>query len=343
MRVLLTVDPELPVPPGKYGGIERIVDGLAVELRARGHAVALLAHPDSTCDVDALFPWPSLSSRGAGPSLANLRALSQAASAFEADLVHSFSRLLYLLPLLGSGVPRIMSYQRIPTRRTVRGSALLAGRSLTFTGCSDFICSLGRKGGGRWVRIHNFAPIQRYTFVEQVAADAPLIFLGRVERIKGAHTAIAVARRAGRRLIIAGNRPAGAEHERYWAAEIAPHLGRDVEYIGPVDDEQKNALLGDCAALVAPIEWDEPFGIVFVEALACGTPVISCPRGALPEIVRQGVDGFLAESIDELTDCIGKLAWLDRRECRRRAEEHFSAAAAAGEYEGLYRELVPAR
>lgn len=341
MRILLTVDPEIPVPPPQYGGIERIVDGIITELRARGHAVGLAAHPESTCPVDAFYAWPALSSRGGAASLANARRLRTAVRDFEPDVIHSFSRLLYLLPLLGSGVPRIMSYGRFPSRRTVGASAWLAGDSLAFTGCSEFICRLGRRGGGKWVRVYNFVPLQNFTFQPRVDADAPLVFLSRVERIKGAHAAIDIARRAGRRLIIAGNRPAGAQHDEYWATEIAPHLGRDVEYVGPVDDAQKNELLGRAAAMLVPIEWDEPFGMVFTEALACGTPVLSRPRGGLPEIVTSGVHGLLSESDDELVEAVKKIGMIDRQVCRRRAEEAFSREAVVSEYEAMYRAMLP--
>src|SRR5439155_10988576 len=104
----------------------------------------------------------------------------------------------------------------------------------------------------------------------------------------------AIARAARRRLIIAGNRSTTQDGIPYWEREIAPNIGKDgIEYVGPVNDAQKNELLGKASAMVVPIEWDEPFGIVFAEALACGTPVISTPRGALPEIIRNGKEGVL--------------------------------------------------
>ena len=121
------------------------------------------------------------------------------------------------------------------------------------------------------------------------------------------------------------------------SAEIEPWIGREgIEYVGPVDDAQKNVLLGGARAMVVPIQWDEPFGIVFAEALACGTPVISCPRGALPEIVRPGIEGFLIRSIEEGCEAVSRLATIDRAACRRRAEDHFSPAAVVARYLGLY-------
>jgi glycosyltransferase involved in cell wall biosynthesis len=233
-----------------------------------------------------------------------------------------------------------MSYQRQPTARTVGWAAKLAGRSLTFTGCSAHICRQGQAAGGRWVPIHNCVPLGTYTFQPDVAANAPLVFLSRVEKIKGAHTAIAIAQRTDRHLIIAGNQVNSPEGIRYWEDEIAPHLGKNgIEYVGAVNDAQKNELLGQAAAMLVPIEWDEPFGIVFAEALACGTPIISTPRGALPEIVRQGVDGFLTNSIEESCAAVEKLPQLNRSNCRQRAEQHFSAEAIVKQYESLYQQL----
>jgi glycosyltransferase involved in cell wall biosynthesis len=230
-----------------------------------------------------------------------------------------------------------MSYQRDPNRRTVSWAQRLARGSLQFTGCSEYICRLGRSAGGDWSAIHNFVDLDSFDFVASVPDNAPLVFLSRVEEIKGAHLAIEIARGAGRRLIIAGNHSANAKEAAYWRERVEPHLDRDgIEYVGPVDDRQKNALLGQAAALLVPVQWDEPFGIVFVEALACGTPVISCPRGALPEIVEPGTTGFLSGSPDELLAAVGRVRQLDRRRCRAAVEERFSVGVIAQQYETKY-------
>jgi glycosyltransferase involved in cell wall biosynthesis len=341
MRILLTADPELPVPPKLYGGIERIVDVLVRELRAHGHEVGLVAHRDSTVAATKLFPWPGMRSQNRWDLLRNTFALWRAARQFKPDVLHSFSRVMYLLPLLRSRLPKVMSYQRKPSVQQIARASKLAGPSLAFTGCSEHICRQGRIGGGDWRAIPNFVETDKYTFQPSVAPDAPLVFLSRVERIKGAHTAIAVAKRAQRRLLIAGNHGLSGQEGRYWATEILPHVGQNgVEYIGPVDDVQKNKLLGQAAAMIVPIEWEEPFGIVFAEALACGTPVISCPRGALPEIVRDGVDGFLINTVEEACAAVAKLPAINRADCRRRAETEFSSEVVIGKYLELYAEIV---
>jgi hypothetical protein len=138
-----------------YGGIERIVDALALELAARKHEVALVAHRDSTA-TDQMFPWPGLKSQLPLDTARNAAALWSAVHDFKPDVLHSFSRALYLLPLLRDRIPKIMSYQRHPGARQVAWAARLGGASLQFTGCSEHICRKGRAAGGTWHAIHNF-------------------------------------------------------------------------------------------------------------------------------------------------------------------------------------------
>jgi glycosyltransferase involved in cell wall biosynthesis len=331
------------VPPRAYGGIERIVDALITALQLRGHEVGLVAHPQSTCRPAAFYPWSGLRSADRIDAVRNMSVLANAVSAFRPDVLHSFSRILYMLPVMRRRLPKIMTFQREPTPRTVFLGRMLAGGSLSFTGISDYISRRGKRAGGDWRTVYNFVDTDLYQFRSSVADDAPLVFLSRLERIKGVHTAIAVARRAGRRLTIAGNHASSGPEFDYWTQEIAPQLGGPIEYVGPVEDRQKNELLGQAAALIVPVEWNEPFGIVFAEALACGTPVISCPRGALPEIVRPGIEGFLVNSIDEACDAVANVATIDRSACRRRAEECFSASIVSGQYERLYQDRVARR
>ncbi len=341
MRILLTADPMIPVPPTGYGGIERIVDALIRAYRAEGHQVALLARDSSTAAADARFGWPVSRVSGVAATLRNALALRRTVGMFRPDVVHSFSRLAYLVPLLGRGTPVVMSYQRHTGGRQTSLAARFGGNSLRFTGCSEYICHMARPHGGTWQAIPNFIEPERFTFASHVPADAPLVFLSRVEDIKGPDTAIAIARASGRRLIIAGNRSDSGAQREFFDREIQPRIGREgIEWIGEVNDEQKNRVLGSAAALVVPIRWDEPFGIVFAEALACGTPVITCPRGATPEIVIDGTTGFLIRNVDEGRTAVRRLDFINRARCRRDAEERFSAARVAHRYLDLYGDLV---
>jgi glycosyltransferase involved in cell wall biosynthesis len=339
VRLLLTADPEIAVPPIGYGGIERIVDALVREYSRLGHEVGLVAREGSSSPAARFYPWPGDSSRGKGNLLRNMSALRHAVRDFCPDVLHSFSRLAYMLPLLPTKLPKVMSYQRHTGGRQVAWAARLAGRSLAFTGCSEFICRQGRPAGGVWTAVHNFVEPEKFTFVPEVPPDAPLVFLSRLDRIKGAGLAIAVARKAGRQLILAGNRASSGPDFDYWATEIEPHLGHGVEWVGEVDDVAKNKLLGAAAALLVPIQWDEPFGIVFAEALACGTPVISCPRGALPEIVEEGKTGFLINTLEEGVEAVGRIDSISRSACRSSVESKFSCLSATAQYLELYEAL----
>src|SRR5207248_749073 len=151
----------------------------------RGHEIGLVAHPESTCTADAFYPWFGSRSQNLFDAYNNMRVLRNAVVAFKPDLLHSFSRILYMLPVIRRRLPKIMSYGREPTWRTVRLGAALARNSLSFTGCSEYICLQGKKAGGEWHAIHNFVDTDFYHFQPSVSDDAPLVFLSRVERIKG--------------------------------------------------------------------------------------------------------------------------------------------------------------
>ena len=340
MRIALTADPELPVPPRLYGGIERIVDMLARGLAARGHEVTLFAHPDSA-SAGRLVPWPGRQSRAPLDVARNAAALAAGVAAGGFDLVHSFSRIAYLTPILPLPIPKLMTYQRDISLRTISAGHALSRGTLSFSAISHWMMADAQRVG-RWTMIPNGVPLATYDFRREVAADAPLVFLGRIEEIKGPHLAIEIARRAGRRLIIAGNVPDA--HRGWFETHVAPHLdGEQASWIGPVDDVAKNALLGEAAALLMPILWEEPFGIVMAEALACGTPVLGLARGAVPEVVADGVTGFVREDAESLAETVNRLAEIDRAACRARAERLYSDDAVVEAYLALYRTMIAAR
>jgi len=346
MRLLFACDPLLPVPPAGYGGIERIVDDLVRHFRAAGHTVGLIAKAGSTAAVDARFAWPDERISGLTATLRNALALRRAVAVFRPDVVHSFARLAYLGGVLPAPQPKVMSYQRHTGGRGVGLAALLGGRHLRYTGCSEFICRQGRRAGGTWTAIPNFVDLARFNFAPAVPPDAPLVFLSRLDDIKGPDTAIAIAKASGRRLVIAGNVSGDAKQRRFFAERLQPHFGRDgIDYVGEVGDVAKARLLGAAAALVVPIRWHEPFGIVFAEALACGTPVITCPHGALPEIVDPECTGFFIASNDVAAGvaAVARLPVIDRQACRRAVEARFSLPVVAAAYEALYRDIAASR
>lgn len=339
LNIALTADPELPVPPRLYGGIERIIHLLADGLVERGHRVTLFAHPDSRTKAN-LIPYTPSQTRSRRETIANIRIISSAARRLKFDVLHSHSRILYLAPLLMTKLPKLMSYQRYITPKSITAARRLAGDTIRFTAVSENLMQ-PIKHVGTWYVAYNGVPTDIYDFVEHVALDAPLAFLGRLEPIKGVHTAIEVARATDSDLIIAGNVPSG--HERYFEDAIKPHLGARIRYIGPVDDVQKNELLGGCRAFLMPIEWDEPFGIVMAEAMACGTPVIGFGRGAVPEIVAHNETGFVCADTQAMIASVRNLASLDRRRCRLRVESLFSNEAVVNRFLSIYQDLISQR
>lgn len=338
LRILLTADPELPVPPRLYGGIERIVALLADGLAARGHEVTLIAHRDSTA-AGRLVPYPR-EDGGAVSSAMHAAVIARAALRYDPDVIHSFGRLASLAGVLPLAVPKIMSYQRAITPRSVAWGRRLGRGRLTFTACSNSMLD-GVRDLVEWRVIYNAVDTLRYRFAPTVPADAPLAFLGRIEPIKGPHLAIDVAKQAGRRLVIAGNVP--DEHRAFFESQVRPHVDGDrIRYIGPVDDAAKSELLSAAAALLMPILWEEPFGIVMAESLACGTPVVGLARGAVPEVVQDGVTGAVCPKPEDLITAVAGVADFDRTACRRSAETRFSQQVLVGAYESLYREVAVA-
>jgi glycosyltransferase involved in cell wall biosynthesis len=348
LNIAITVDPMLPVPPLEYGGIERVVEFVVNGLVERGHAVTLYAHPDSHCKAK-LVPYgvpPHFSRR------TRIQELWQVGSKLSQDARHldailSWGRLAALLPVLPNRrVAKVQRYCRdgVPWR-SVRIASALAGPSLAFAGASRSVYRLKPRdnGYGRWIPVHDGVDVSKYRPVTRVPADAPLAFLGRLERFKGAHNAIEIARRSGKRLIIAGNKVTNCPDGNYFDDVVAPHLdGDQIRYIGAVDDTGKSELFGKCSAFLMPIEWEEPFGIVMAEAMACGTPVIAFNRGSVPEVVREGINGFRCQTIDDAVAAVAKLDRIDRSAVRIDCEQRFSSDFITSSYESLLQEMVSA-
>ena len=338
MRILLINDPGIPVPPKLYGGIERIVFQLADEYTKLGHEVTLLAGPDSYCAgkticfgtenlrksrkealIEIFFVWKYL--------LFNHHKF---------DFIHSFGRLIYLLPILNKKVKKVMSYQREVTQKNIQQLSKFPNRNLIFTGCSNYI---SQKEGltGRWKTVYNFVESSKYTLIEQISNDAPLVFLGRLDRIKGCHHCIKLAKATNQKLIIAGNISTIPHEIKYFENEIKPFMDNSqIVYIGSVNDEQKNDLLGNAKALLMLIDWNEPFGIVMPEAMACGTPVIGFRRGAVVEVVEEGITGFVVDNLEEAILALDKLPSFNRALCREKALKRFNLDIVTRDYLKLF-------
>jgi glycosyltransferase involved in cell wall biosynthesis len=336
LNIAITADPELPVPPKLYGGIERIIAMLIDGYIAQGHQVSLFAHRDSVTPAK-LYPYPGKTNTLAD-SIKNTWLINKTLFSARHDIVHSFGRLAYITPQLPLAVPKLMSYQREPTISQVKKAVKLAKKgSLAFTGCSDYISRQILPFAPSYT-IYNGVDADKYQFKEQVSDDAPLVFLGRIEPIKGAHVAIEIAQKTSRKLVIAGNIPDG--QQQYFAEKIAPYLNDSINYIGAVNDEQKNQLLGQAAAFLMPILWNEPFGIVMTEAMACGTPVIGFNGGAVPEIVEHQLNGFYGAHTDDLIKYVAAIKSISRKKVREHFEQKFAKDVIVNNYLSLYRDLI---
>ena len=322
------------VPPRRYGPWERVVSLLVEGLVAAGADVTLFATADSVsrAPLAAVVPRPYSEDPSLDPKVWEcLHIASVFERAAEFDLIHnhfdflplSYTRLVatpVVTTIHGFSSPRILpAYERYDDHVAyVAISDADRAPSLTYA-----------------ATIHHGIDLAELSYRSDPGPD--LVFLGRISPEKGTAEAIAVAQRAGRRLIIAGI----IQDQDYFDAEVAPHCDGDrVEYVGPVGPAERDALLGSSAALLHLIDFAEPFGLSMVESLACGTPVIARPLGSVPEIVRDGVTGFLADTVADGVAAVDRLGEIDRAACRADAEARFTVQRMTDQYLALYQTLL---
>ncbi|HBT93790.1 MAG TPA: hypothetical protein DEB23_05975 [Chitinophagaceae bacterium] len=333
------MDPGILVPPKGYGGHERLVYMFAKAYAKLGHEVHLLVTRGSAVEGCTVHGYGK---EGFPPSKIDaLLAIPKAwwfiwKNRNSFDLIHNFGRLAYLLPVLNLRVKKIMTYGREISKRNILLINKLKNKNLVFTGCSSNLVSRGNVAG-RWETVYNAIDFSKYTLVEKVADDAPLMFLGRIERVKGCHTAIRIAIETGNILMIGGNISPLDDEKKYFEEEIRPFIdGKQIVFLGPLNDEQKSNYLGQSKALLFPIEWQEPFGMVMVEAMACGTPVIAFRNGSVQEVVSHGKTGFVVDKYELMIKSISSIEKLDRGEIRLVSEKKFCVQLLATEYLNLF-------
>jgi glycosyltransferase involved in cell wall biosynthesis len=329
------------VPPKAYGGTERVVHALTEELVRRGHAVTLFAAGSSitAAELCAVTPLPLWEMQVKDPLAYQVLQVEEVVrQSGRFDVIHS--HVDHLPWLAGERI-------HAPLVTTLHGRLDLAEtralfelfRSQALVSISDSqrrpLAGLGLK----WLAtVHHGLPLQE-TYHLGKGKGGYVAFVGRIAPEKGADTAIRVAIRAGLPIRIAAR--VGTQDREYHRTRVAPLLKHPlVQWLGEIDEREKAELLAGASALLMPIEWDEPFGLSFVEALASGTPVIAKRRGSLPELIRDGQHGFFAESEDELVDACLRVTQIDRAACRRWALEHFSTGRMADGYEAVYRRLM---
>jgi glycosyltransferase involved in cell wall biosynthesis len=331
LKILLTCDPEIPVPPTLYGGVERLVDGLARGYKNEGHEVYLVANPGSTCIYTKKnYKWPATHSRGVINIIRNAFYLLKVVSKLRPDVIHSFSRLLYGYPLfLTKKIPFLQTYGRKISAKSTSLALKIAGDKLHFTSCAAHML-VGLPNQKAFTPVFNFTDVDYFTYNASIQREH-LMFLGRIENIKGTKEAIEAAIKSNHKIIVAGNIQPG--HDTYFKQEIKPLLENHlVEYVGPVNDDEKKYYLQRSSALLFPIKWEEPFGIVLAEALACGTPVIGFNRGSVPEVVQEGKNGFIVSTVEEMVNAVHKIDQLNSEQIRRDAAVRFSLQNISKEY-----------
>jgi glycosyltransferase involved in cell wall biosynthesis len=342
MRIAMLAPLIESVPPAFYGGTERVVSVLTEELVRRGHEVTLFASGDSQTSANLIAVCPHSLRLDGGPQDTVAYTMIQLGDAYrragEFDLIHNhvdyfafpFARLAPT-PTLTTTHGRLDR----PEVRQVYGSF----REQQLISISD--AQRQPLPEGNWVAtVSNGIDLSHFHFNPR--GGDYLVFLGRINPEKRPDRAIEIARDVGMRLVIAAK--VDPVDEAYYEHSIAPMI-RDcplVEYVGEVNEVEKDQLLGGAYAYLFPIDWPEPFGLTMVEAMATGTPVIAYRAGSVPEVVVDGTTGFICRTLSDMVEAVARVAQLDRGACRRHVEQHFSAQTMADGYERVYRMTVAA-
>jgi len=336
MRIGLIAPPWVPVPPPVYGGTEAVVDNLARGLDRLGHDVRLFTVPESTCPVTRLYHYATAVEpmHDVALDLAHLVAAYEALG--DADVIHDHTLAGPLLATVHPpGVALAVTHHGLfgeDTRRIVAVSARRAA-----------VIAISRAQARSAAPVPVTAVIHHGVDLELYAAGPGdggyLLFVGRMSPDKGAHRAVRVARRAGRRLVLVTKMRDRGEQD-YFDHDVRPLLGPHDELLVEPELRVRLELLRHAEALLNPITWPEPFGLVMAEALASGTPVLTFPYGAAPEIVDHGRTGFLCADEDEMVLAVRDIPALDRDRCRAAAEQRFSMQRMAADHDRLYRRLV---
>lgn len=346
MKIALISSPRQVTPPIMYGGIELVVSTLAEELHALGHDVTLLASGDSKTDA-TLYPIQEEATHAKThhidtelESAYDFRSMVTASDFLETqrfDIIHNNAEWLFLPFAKRLQSPVVTTCHKNYKQAPAKGSMLMEFKELPFVSISNSQREL--LPGLNYIKtIHHGIDLIPYEF--NGTPEDYLLFLGRITPQKNLSGAIEIAKRTNTRLLIAAK--IDLKDEPYYKTEIEPLIDGDrIVYLGEVGLDEKVKLLKNAKALLSPVTWSEPFGMVNIEAMACGTPVIGSNWGALPEIITAET-GFVCDTLEEMCRAVERIDTIERRKCRERVEASFNAKIMTRQYVELYKSLLSA-
>lgn len=327
------------VPPEKYGGTERVVYTLTEELVKRGHEVTLFASGDSKTSAKLVSVFPKALRKVKledlyGNNVYTMLNIGLAYSRqFQFDIIHdhighaslpaaNMSQTPVVTTLHGAFTPenkRIYEYLNKPYYISISNAQREPAPNIHYAG-----------------NVYNGLYMDDYPFSEE--DEGYLLFVGRITMEKGVHYAIEVAQYLNLPLIIAAKLE--SVDMPYFNEYIAPRLSDQVQWIGEVNEEERNKLMSKALAFLHPITWREPFGLTLIESMACGCPVIAFNKGSIPEVISHGYTGYVVNDVDEMIEAMAKIDRIDRHECRQYALKNFNALKMTIEYEAIYKKVL---
>jgi glycosyltransferase involved in cell wall biosynthesis len=331
------------VPPPAYGGIELVVSLLTDELVRRGHEVTLFASGDSislakieSVHARALRLDPTVKE----PQIYEMLQLSQVyQQAQDFDIIHSH---------MGCSALPYAHFVKTPTVHTLHGVFTPDNEKMYTRAQRQPYVSISdaqrepRLDLNCISTVYNGIDVDSYKFYAQPSEPPYLAFLGRLSPEKGPHLAIEIAKRTGWKLKMAGK--IDVVDREFYETELKPHIdGTQIEYLGEANHVQKNTLMGNAVATLFPITWREPFGLVMVESMASGTPVIGMKLGSAPEVIAHGKTGFLCDTVDDCIAALNQIETIDRADCRQHVIDKFSVQKMTDGYEAVYRQILGKR
>ena len=327
------------VPPRKYGGTERVICALTEELVARGHEVTLFASGDSetTAKLESVFPRSLREAKQKDLYGTNTWTLLNLGFAYELqdefDIIHD-----HLAPL---SLPTA-NLATTPVVMTMHGAFTMDNRKLFQTFRTPHIVTISQAqmhplpNINHAGTVYNGLTMDHYPISDE--RDEYLLFVGRISIEKGVHMAIEIAQQSDRELIIAAK--LDKQDMPYYRDYVEPHLSDRIRWIGEVDEIERNKLMSRAFAFVHPVTWREPFGLVLIEAMACGCPVVAFEQGSIPEIVKPGMSGFVVQDVNTAVEALESIPNIDRNKCREYALTNFSAKAMTDGYENVYKQIL---